>query len=140
MLDHRLKKHEPEERLPPDLDEHYEILSEYRAGDERRPIIPLLLKFLRERALLKYILFLSFILNIVFSIILLLNVIAAISLASAQSNVTGMIANNTSGFVKTKVISSVGGVKVVELTFSTGIDALDSLIWVRKAYAAVGAG
>jgi hypothetical protein len=140
MLDHRLKKHEPEERLPPDLDEHYEILSEYRAGDERRPIIPLLLKFLRERALLKYILFLSFILNIVFSIILLLNVIAAISLASAQSSVTGMIANNTSGFVKTKVISSVGGVKVVELTFSTGIGALDSLIWVRKAYAAVGAG
>jgi len=140
MLDHRLKKREPEERLPPDLDEHYEIIAEYRAGDKRRPIVPLLLKFLRERALLKYIFFLSMFLNVFIATVILVNAVAAFSLAAAQSNATGVLANQASGFVKARVISCIGDAKVIELTFSTGIEVLDTLVWVRRAYVVVGAG
>jgi hypothetical protein len=140
MLNHKLKKREPEERLPPDLDEQYEIIAEYRAGDEKRPIVPLLLKFLRERMLLKHILLLSLLLNIFFVTILFLNVVATLSLASAQSNVAEILANQTSNFVRARVISNIGNVKIIELTFSTKIEILDAFVWVRKAYVAVEAG
>jgi len=138
VLNYKLRRREPRERPPPDYDDRYEVIAEYKAGDGKRPVIPLIFKFLRERSLIKYLLFALLALNLFLLFTVALNAWAAYELSSAQSSAAEILAGRRTPFVRAREVGFAGGAKIVELTFSTGIDALDSLVWVKRAYVRVG--
>lgn len=140
MLNYRLRRREPKERPPPDYDDRYEVIAEYKAGDGKRPVIPLIFKFLREGTLVKYLLILLLVLNLLLLSTLALNAWAAYELSSAQSNAAEILAGRHTPFVKAREVGVTGDARIIELTFSTGVDALDSLVWVRRVYVKVGVG
>ena len=140
MLNYKLRRRELKERPPPDYDDRYEVIAEYKAGDGKRPVIPLIFKFLREGARVKYLLILLLILDLLLLFAITLNAWAAYELTSAQSNAAEILAGRYPPFVKAREVGVAGDAKIIELTFSTGIDALDSLVWVRRVYVKVGVG
>ena len=140
MLNYKLKRREPRERPPPDFDDRYEVIAEYRAGDGKRPVIPLIFKFLREGSLIRHLLVLLLILNSLLLFTVTLNAWALYELSSARSCAAEILAGRHAPFVKAREVGFAGDARIVEITFSTGIDALDSLVWVKKVYVKVGVG
>jgi len=137
MLRYKVKKFEVKERVPPDRDYNYQIVAEYFPGDGRQPIVPLALKFLKERKIYDIFIILYIFSNLILISILLLNIVAIYSLTSAQTATSKLLQDNFSHFVTAKVIYDVGKVKIIELTFSTKNKILDFFIWVKKAYVTI---
>ncbi|MEM0083038.1 MAG: hypothetical protein QXM43_00225 [Desulfurococcaceae archaeon] len=133
----KVKRREIKERLPPDLDERYVILGEYREGDGKRAVVPLILEVERKRSL--SLLLVVFVLNLVLLFLFSINVLAAFQLASAHAEVQNLMTNRTRlPWIEIREVINVGNQKLVELRFSFGIEILDNLLWIRRSYAVVG--
>lgn len=131
---YRVRWREIKERLPPDFDKRYIIIGEYRQGDGKRAVLPLILEHERRRYLgfLLSLLVLHFLLLLIVS----LNIFALSQLARAQASVQALLANDSrSNWVAVKEVGRFSdGTRLVEVSFSFRIPVLDRFLLVRRTY------
>lgn len=131
---YRVRWREIKEKPPPDFDKKYIIIGEYRQGDGKRAVLPLILE--HERRSYSGLLLTLLVLHLLFLLILSLNIFALSQLASAQAGVQALLINETgSNWVTvTEVGRFSDGTRLVEVSFSFRIPVLDRLLLIRRAY------
>ncbi len=131
---YRVRQREKREKPPPDFDKRYLIIGDYRQGDGRRAVFPIIFE-LEKRRYFKFFL-LSLILYLPLIFIIFLNIFAMSQLTSAQANVYALLTNESrSNWVIVREIGRFSdGKRLIEISFSFQTPVLDSILLIRRVY------
>jgi len=136
-IKYRVRQREKREKPPPDFDKRYVIIGDYRQGDGRRAVFPIILD-LEKRRYVKFFL-LSLILYFPLIFIIFLNIFAMGQLTRAQDNVYALLTNKSR--CNWVIVREIGrfsdGKRLIEISFSFQTPVIDSILLVRRVYVVV---
>lgn len=129
----KVRRRKVKERTPPDRDERYSIIGDYRQGDGKKAVVPLILEVEKRRV--KNLLIAALIPNLILIFLVLINAFAIIHLEMAQSEVYRILNNQGRlPWIEVKEVLDLGQQRLLEISFSFNNKILDGLLFIRKVY------